>query len=466
MNNPTASAEIQRKMDTAVDDAPLTFKMVQQIADTDMVPKHLRGKEWAIVACVQAGRELGLPPFEAMRSIDVLDGRANLSAELIMRRIREAGHKVKVVKRTRTECVLRGARTGAADFDPEWDVEEVEYTWDEASKVVTKWRGRWQKNDRGRSYFQREVDEAGNPIPESFLTDKDNWLNYPEDMLFWRALTRLARQMFPDAIGATKLTYTQEEIHPEVEVPHVPTPLDALEAEGVVVDAETGEVLTPDTGATTVEHDADDEVAEAEIVEDEPVAPAPRFLDGRTREPVKVPVVTEVEEAPMVLDDEFGEPLPVEAEVEGEPIDPFGLLQETSETPDSSTTPSTDTPPEPDTQPGSQDGPDTGAKDEPESDPLGDAWSTIYVIISVDDPTDGNMDVVRDRVERLYDAMATTGLWPVSESGVTPLQGALKKHYDAMALRELKRDRLDDFAKKSVSAARIRVEVQVEEDNE
>lgn len=412
------SAEIQRKLDTPVEDAPLTFKLIESISNTEMVPAAYRGRPQAIVAAVLAGREMNLPPFEAMRSIDIIDGKPNLASELIQRRILEAGHKVKTVEATPERVTLRGARTGAPDFDPEWDVEEVTYTWEEASRVVVKWKMEQGKNGK---WFPAK-DRDGNKIPLSYLTDKENWRNYPTDMLYWRCLTRLARRLFPDAIGATKVTYTAEELAPNLS-DYTPPP----RPEPGPVDWETGEVLTSDDDLV-VEDDFDDEIVDAEVVE-----------DGDDETPQNHDVFdAPVEADPGSVDPEQDEgPSRGESDVPAD--DPFDM---TGANP---------------ANPADRAAAQAPFQVEATDDELDVAWSTIYRIVAeADKITAGNMDTVRNRVRDMYAAMGTVGLWPATGSG-TALELALLKHHGTRHVSELRRDQLDGFAVMSVEAAARKV---------
>jgi hypothetical protein len=417
-------AEIERKLDTPVDEAPLTFKMIQSIADTDMVPSGYRGNPHAIVAAILSGRELNLPPFEAMRSIDVIDGKPSLSAELIERRIREAGHRVKTVEATPDRVTLRGARMGDPGFDPEWDVEEATYTWEEASRVVVRWKMEKSKSN-GKWYPVKDAD--GQKIPESYLTDKDNWRNYPTDMLYWRCLTRLARRLFPDAIGATRMTYTAEELSPNL-ADYTPPPRESsVLAESF--DPETGEVFV----------DEDDEVIEAEIeaVNDDEAPPA------ESVEIEDAEIVADVEPTPETVDSEAHDgPIPAESAVAA-PADDDPFVLDGSNPANAA---------------------DQAAAEEPLDEPellpgeLDVAWANVYRYCAMENPLEGNMDAVRDRVRSLFSDMRTVSLWPDTAQGKDALHVALAQHFAAAHLSELRRDQLDEFVTRAFAGARKKVE--------
>jgi hypothetical protein len=168
--------------------------------------------------------------MESLRSIDVIDGRPSPSPEWMLGRIFDAGHMVEVVAQTDKTCTVKGTR-----FREGTEVGSMEFTftWAMAERV---------KDRKGKS-----------------LTDKANYRNYPEAMLFWRAVAQLARQFFPDCTRGIK--HIPEELGADQEwdvygsLPDEADP--GPEPETTIVDTETGEII---------EDEGDDEIAEAEIV--------------------------------------------------------------------------------------------------------------------------------------------------------------------------------------------------------
>lgn len=216
-------AELDRTA-VPVDSMPITWKTLNLIARTEMVPAAFRGRPEAMMSAMLAGRELGLPPMESLRAIDVIDGRPSLSGELMLRLIREEGHKVRITEMTAKKATVLGIR--ADDPDEQLEV----------------------------SFTIEDAERAG-------LAGKSNWKKYPQMMLTWRAITMLARFLFPDVIGAVKMTYTPDELGDASWVPS-DDEADAV-IEAVVV------------SETPVVDSEDDMIEDAEIVEDdEPVTPA------------------------------------------------------------------------------------------------------------------------------------------------------------------------------------------------
>lgn len=144
------------------------------IANTDMVPTGLRGRADAVVAVILAGHELGLGPMQSLQTIDLIQGRPALSPEGMRALVLSAGHGL--------------------------DVESGD---DYA--MVSGHRREWADPDRWRSFgfTLEDAKRAG-------LTQKENWVKYPRDMLIARATGRACRAIFADVIRG--LSYTGEEI--------------------------------------------------------------------------------------------------------------------------------------------------------------------------------------------------------------------------------------------------------------
>jgi hypothetical protein len=175
------------KADVPLDEAPMTFRMLKEITKTQFVPRAIRESaqpEMVAMAAIMMGRELGLGPMQAMIKIDVIDGRPAPSAELVVALIRSAGHSVTLVSEDRTQVTVLGERTDG-------DAMQVTFTWEEASRIP-----------------------ATRKDPNKKLTDKQVWKSYPQDMMWARAVTRLARRLFPDVLTAVR-AYTPDELGAE-----------------------------------------------------------------------------------------------------------------------------------------------------------------------------------------------------------------------------------------------------------
>lgn len=165
-----------------------TQELADVLAQTEFVPQTLRGRPAAITACILYGYEIGVGPMQALRGIDIIQGRPTPSAELLRALIYQAGHEVWVVEATGTRVTVGGRRANQA--------REHTVTW---------------TSEMARA--------AG-------LTGKESWKKYPRQMLMARATSELARSIFPDAIhGLGELQDVAD-----IAIADVGTPTDAAAA--------------------------------------------------------------------------------------------------------------------------------------------------------------------------------------------------------------------------------------------
>lgn len=232
--------------------APEAWKLASRVAGTEFVPKSLRGKPEAVLACILAGYEAGLSPMTSLRSIHVVDGRPTMSAELMRALVQRAGHEIWLEESTSERAIACGSRAG--------------------SERVSKFT--WTMDDARR---------AG-------LVGKDNWKKYPRAMLLARASTDLCRALFPDVLAG--ISHSIEELSdgetvdlldlgpPEVaqdaEKASAPTVTatakQAATAKRAPDPVESDEPPAPDRGEVPSlpgEDDDESDIVDAEIVEDE-----------------------------------------------------------------------------------------------------------------------------------------------------------------------------------------------------
>ena len=147
------------------------------IARSGLAPKAVSTPEKVLVIAMK-GRELSIPPMQALSHIHIVEGKPTLSAELMTALVRRAGHKLRVSEWTDEQCVLEGIR---AD-----DPEHVQTT----------------------SFTAEEAKVAG-------LLNKSVWKNYRQAMLFSRCVSKHCRSQFADVLmGAS---YVPEELGAEVD---------------------------------------------------------------------------------------------------------------------------------------------------------------------------------------------------------------------------------------------------------
>ena len=166
---PRAEVAVPAAMDTDSWTVVLTevATLASRICDTPFVPDGLRGSAPAVAAAILAGRELGLGPMTSLANIHVIKGKPTLSAALMRALILAQGHQIETVDISDTRAVVRGRRKGEANW------EEAAFTADHAKRAGIQLGG------------------------------------YPQDKLYARATTRLARRKFADVIAG--MPYSTEE---------------------------------------------------------------------------------------------------------------------------------------------------------------------------------------------------------------------------------------------------------------
>lgn len=148
---------------------------VRMLVDSLLKTKHYQrlGAE-GIFAIIQKAKATNINPLDALNGgMYYVQGKVEMSAFLMNQLIRQAGHSIsKDEKSNDTECILHGKRADTGD------------AWTETFSI----------NDAKRAGIYREG---------------TGWTKYPRNMLFARALSNLARMLFPDVI---KGCYVEGEI--------------------------------------------------------------------------------------------------------------------------------------------------------------------------------------------------------------------------------------------------------------
>ncbi len=136
------------------------------------------GGEAKILMILLAAREMNLPLMQSLNGgIWNIQGRIEISARLMSAMIRARRHNMKVIQCDSTKCIIEGKRNDTGDtFTAQFTIQDAQ----KAGLV---------KNNRD-----------GSP---------GTWMKYAEDMLYARAMSRLARRLFPDIIGTA---YVEGEI--------------------------------------------------------------------------------------------------------------------------------------------------------------------------------------------------------------------------------------------------------------
>lgn len=196
----------------------MTFKQISWVSRVMFASgmfKNTENEAQAVVK-VMAGSEMGMTPFQAMNGIDIIEGQAVVKPHTIASRIQQTGkydYKVKTLTSLRCDIDFyrvenpkigqKREHLGTATFtieqaqaaglvDPQCEVDPVKNTIVHDIRSITRYRkggGSWEK--------------------EGCLC-KDNWKNYPDDMLYARAMSRGSKRFTPDVFNIP--IYTPDEI--------------------------------------------------------------------------------------------------------------------------------------------------------------------------------------------------------------------------------------------------------------
>ena len=155
------------------------------MCSTLMKTKHFQSMgEAGLFAIVQKAKSLNIHPLEALNGgLYYVQGKVGMSSEMMASLIRQKGHSIiKDPKSDNTICILHGKRCDNGDT---WT---ITFSWDDAKRAGLA---------------------------------KNMYEKYPSIMLYNRAMSMLARQLFPDVIKGAG--YTHEELIEIKNNNHAPT---------------------------------------------------------------------------------------------------------------------------------------------------------------------------------------------------------------------------------------------------
>lgn len=211
------------------DNLPALIDYSKTLATSDLLPDAYRGKPANVLVAIEYGRALALEPMAAIQGITVIKGKPTASASLIAGLVRRAGHILRVTgTEKRAEAVIIRADDPDYEFKSVWTIERAT--------------------------------QAG-------LTGKGgSWKTYPAAMLKARAITEVARDACSEILAGVQ--YTPEELDEEPAAP-----VGTARRRTVVASKPTTSNVPVVEKAMPPEPDLDDDVVDAEIVEDGPVEP-------------------------------------------------------------------------------------------------------------------------------------------------------------------------------------------------
>ena len=247
---------VKRDTDGWTNVLPAVGDLAAKISQTEFVPDTMRGKPAVVAAAILYGRELGLAPMTSLRSVALIKGRPALSAEAMRAMVLAAGHHITFEEMTSARCVIIGRRKGSEDTT------RVVFTMDDAKKMGVGGNAQYSK--------------------------------MPRQMLAARATAELCRLIFADVIGGL---VADVEVDDDVEPMATVTPMTTARRKNppkVNPNPEPPVALAEPSQPD--EPVLDDDIVEAEVVEDEP-EPEP-VLDQATETALKV--VTDVMDAEVI----------------------------------------------------------------------------------------------------------------------------------------------------------------------
>jgi len=206
------------------------FAFAERIANSNLVPTAYRGKPTDLAIAVMYGNELGLPPMTSLQRVVVINGKPTLDAQGFVSLIRQAGHSISgEVDADKATVVGKRGDTG--------DTMQVTFTMEDARRAE--------------------------------LLKNATYRKFPSDMLWARAVTQLARRLFPDVMLA--VSYAPEEMQAVVES-NGNGRQGAAVPEKDTAPPEPSRTLRPPPGTPKTDAETG-EIIDAEVVEDEPKGP-------------------------------------------------------------------------------------------------------------------------------------------------------------------------------------------------
>lgn len=139
-------------------------KMAKYALDSKFFEKM--GGMAGIFSIMMYAKELGLNPMTSLfGGMNNVQGKIEIAAVMMNAMIRRAGHRIDILESSNEKCTLKGTRKESGE------TAQITFTINDAKVAgIFKAGGGWEK--------------------------------YTSDMLFARAISRLARRLFPDVIGS------------------------------------------------------------------------------------------------------------------------------------------------------------------------------------------------------------------------------------------------------------------------
>ena len=165
---PTAPTPERAPLQFVPSDADQAYRMARALAESGLLPEHLRGKVSDIFVTLLMGHELGLTPMQSIRGVYVVSGKPSLAADAMVAlavRSRDICSYFRVVSSDSKSATYETLRVGSP----------------EPTRM---------------SYTIEQARNAG------LFTDgkSSTWTKHPDAMLRARCSSALARAVYPDLL--------------------------------------------------------------------------------------------------------------------------------------------------------------------------------------------------------------------------------------------------------------------------
>lgn len=177
-------------LDGPLADADQAWRLARFFAAADIVPTDLKNKPANAFLVILYGQRLGLPPEIALSTVSVVKGKPRMAGQLLLAKVREAGHKPKI-EHGNGECTVTIVRGDDGEQHTET------FSLDDA---VT---ARLCTIKDGKPYSRSK---QGEPLP---------WETYPKRMLQWRAVGACVDVICPEVKMGFLVEGELDEVAPE-----------------------------------------------------------------------------------------------------------------------------------------------------------------------------------------------------------------------------------------------------------
>ncbi len=261
MNSPANGTAVARRDDTPkplvsltgpIADLDSAYRYAVALAQADILPQDLRGKPSNVLLIILYGQYLNIPPVISTQVISVVKGRPQIAGKMLLAKVREAGHKPKIVHGD-GKCTVTITRGDDGSDHTE------EYTLNDAvtAKLCTVKDGKTSARSK-----------SGEPLP---------WENHPKRMLMWRAVGHCVDVICPEVkmgFAVEGEESTDDDTRPSLAQVAAQRADHHPEAPAIEVAARTDEAIAAEIAEISAQHTSEpvvdqlplDEEMEAEIV--------------------------------------------------------------------------------------------------------------------------------------------------------------------------------------------------------